>query len=192
MIYVVPIPALWAAWTLYWGLASFGNKAVRRREPLVSRLGHAVPLTVAALLFVPWHGTPPPMLAWLYANDLPATRADYWTGVALVALGLGFSIWARRRLAGNWSGTVTLKENHELIRSGPYRFVRHPIYSGLLLAFIGSAVATAEWRGVLAVLVVLYAFLRKIRLEERWMVETFGARYTTYRAEVRALVPFLL
>lgn len=89
------------------------------------------------------------------------------------------------------SATVTVKEDHELVRTGPYRFVRHPIYTGLLLGFIGTAVARAEWRGVLAVALVFISLWRKLKLEERWMGETFGARYASYKREVRALVPFL-
>jgi protein-S-isoprenylcysteine O-methyltransferase Ste14 len=87
---------------------------------------------------------------------------------------------------------VTVKEDHELIRGGPYALVRHPIYSGLLLAFIGSAIARAEWRGVLAVLIVLVALWRKLRLEERFMSETFGDEYRRYRAHTAALIPYLL
>ena len=77
-------------------------------------------------------------------------------------------------------------------RSGPYRLVRHPIYTGLLLAFLGTAIAIGQWRGVLALLIVFVALWRKLRLEERWLGEIFGEAYARYRAEVAALIPFLL
>ena len=101
-------------------------------------------------------------------------------------------MWARVHLGRNWSGIVTVKEGHELITGGPYAIVRHPIYTGLLLAFIGSALARGEWRGVLAVAVVLAALWRKLGLEERWMREQFGSAYQAYSQRVAALVPFLL
>jgi protein-S-isoprenylcysteine O-methyltransferase Ste14 len=101
-----------------------------------------------------------------------------------------FSVWARVHLGGNWSGIVTIKHDHELIASGPYAIVRHPIYTGLLVAFIGSAMARGEWRGVLAVLIAWVALWRKLRLEERWMGERFGQQYEAYCRRVPALLPF--
>ena len=92
----------------------------------------------------------------------------------------------------NWSGTVTFKEGHELVTTGPYALVRHPIYTGLLLAFIGSAVGRGEWRGVLAVFIAFLALWRKLRLEERWMREQFGDAYDAYARRVAALVPYLI
>ena len=103
-----------------------------------------------------------------------------------------FAIWARNVLGRNWSGIVTLKQDHELIRTGPYRYVRHPIYTGLLIAFAGSAIARGEWRGLLALAIAFVALWRKLKLEEQWMIETFGDAYRRYRDEVRALIPFVL
>jgi len=101
-------------------------------------------------------------------------------------------VWARVHLGGNWSGIVTLKEDHELVRRGPYRWVRHPIYSGLLLAIAGSAVVRGEWRGFLALAIAFAALWRKLKLEERWLGETFGEQYAAYRRRVSALIPFVL
>jgi protein-S-isoprenylcysteine O-methyltransferase Ste14 len=95
-------------------------------------------------------------------------------------------------LGRNWSATVTVKQDHELIRTGPYAIVRHPIYTGVLFGFIGTALAVGQWRGVLAVVIVFVSFWRKLRIEERWMSETFGEQYRLYRAHTRALIPFLL
>ena len=83
----------------------------------------------------------------------------FWVGVGVQIAGLTLAVLARRYLGRNWSGTVTLKRGHELICAGPYRYVRHPIYTGLLLAFVGSALARNEWRGVLAMLLVLASLL---------------------------------
>jgi len=179
---------LWVAWIAYWWISARNVKQTIRHESVGSRLTHIIPLTVAAWLIAA------PKLPGdaLSGRLLPATLTVYLIGTAITAAGLGFSVWARVHLGRNWSGTVTLKEGHELIRSGPYRLVRHPIYTGLLLAFAGSALARGEWRGVLAFAITLAALWRKLRLEERWMEETFGEAYARYRAEVAALIPFVL
>lgn len=178
---------LWLAWGAYWFISAGGGKAAARKESVISRLGHLLPL------FFAWYLLGANRLpgGFLCGKAWPATAFSYWSGVALLSLGLAFSVWARLAIGGNWSATVTVKEDHELVRTGPYRFVRHPIYTGLLLGFIGTAVARAEWRGVLAVALVFISLWRKLKLEERWMGETFGARYASYKREVRALVPFL-
>jgi protein-S-isoprenylcysteine O-methyltransferase Ste14 len=123
---------------------------------------------------------------------LPWTEPMFWSAVGLVVAGLGFTVWARLVLGRNWSGVVTLKDNHTLIRSGPYGLVRHPIYTGLLLALIGSAMTRGEWRGFLGLALVAAAFLRKIAIEERWLAEQFPADYARYRQEVPALIPRLI
>ena len=182
------IGAIWIGWNIYWFVAARNAKPNRRRESRLSRLAHITPLGVAIILIALPNGRG----GWFDARILPRGFAIYWTGVALLVAGLGFSIWARRRLGRNWSGTVTLKEDHELIRTGPYRWVRHPIYTGILLAFLGTAIALCEWRGVVATVLVAVAFLMKIRTEEGWMIETFGDDYRRYRTEVTALIPFIV
>ena len=179
---------LWLVWGGYWFISAGGGKAVARKESMASRLGHLLPLFFAGYLL--WADRLPG--GFLCGQVWPATAASYWTGLALLSLGLAFSVWARLSIGRNWSATVTVKEDHELVRTGPYRFVRHPIYTGLLLGFTGTAVALAEWRGVLAVALVFLALWRKLKLEERWMGEVFGDRYAVYKREVRALAPFLL
>jgi protein-S-isoprenylcysteine O-methyltransferase Ste14 len=181
------IASLWLGWVAYWAIAATAVKASARREPTASRLLHVVPLAIAMLLL------------WAPALPIPALRLRFlpqaswlaWAGVALVAAGLLFTVWARVHLGRNWSGIVTIKQGHELVTRGPYAFVRHPIYSGLLLAFAGWAIATGEWRGVLAVVIVGAAFWRKLRVEERWLHEQFGDTYDVYRHRVAALVPFV-
>jgi len=179
---------LWLVWGFYWLVLAYGGKAVARKESVISRLAHLVPLFFAGYLLAA-DRLPG---GFLCGRAWPATAASYWAGLALLSLGLGFSMWGRIAIGRNWSATVTVKEDHELVRKGPYRFVRHPIYTGLLLGFIGTAVALAEWRGVLAVAIVFIALWRKLKMEERWMGEVFGEAYADYKREVAALVPFLL
>lgn len=119
----------------------------------------------------------------------PQTAFVFWIGAALVLVGLLFCVWARLTLGRNWSGTVALKQDHELITGGPYLLVRHPIYTGLLLAFLGTDLAIAQTRAVVAFLLILIALILKWRLEERWMHEQFGQAYADYAQRTPAIVP---
>jgi protein-S-isoprenylcysteine O-methyltransferase Ste14 len=180
------IPAMWFAWALYWVILARKAKHTVRRESLASRATNVVPLVIGVLL-VAVPSIPSPAFA---IRILPHTLATYWTGVTLVFLGLSFAVWARVHIGSNWSGTVTVKEDHVLIRTGPYRIVRHPIYTGLLAAVLGSGVARGELRLIWALVLCSIGFTIKLRLEERWMRQEFGEEYARYSAEVPALVPF--
>ncbi len=177
---------LWLLWALIWLVSALTAKPTQRRESPGSRLSHVLPLLLGAYLIV-WQHLPVPGLS---APLLPDVSVRYWLALALVALGLGFTVWARVHLGRNWSGTVTQKQGHELVRSGPYAYVRHPIYTGLLAALLGSAIALGQVRGFLGLLIVLGAFWRKLRIEEGFMRELFPGQYQRYMDEVPALVPF--
>jgi protein-S-isoprenylcysteine O-methyltransferase Ste14 len=181
------LPALWVGWAGYWWLGSRDVKATARREPVLSRWLHLGPLALAMVLLGTRHLPP----SWLSGRFVPRNDWAFGAGALLTAAGLLFAVWARRHIGRNWSAIVTLKQDHELITSGPYALVRHPIYTGLLFAFAGSALAVGEWRGLVAVAIVLASLWRKLRLEERWMRERFGAAYDDYARRVKALVPFL-
>ena len=179
---------IWLIWIIYWRLADRNLKVATRSESVVSRAAHIAPLILAALLLA----LPSLPGGFLCGRVFPSTEITYWSGVVVLVAGLLFSVWARIHIGRNWSGIVTLKQEHELIQSGPYRLVRHPIYTGLLLGFIGTAIARDEWRGWLAVLIALAALWRKLRLEERWLTEQFGETYSQYRDKVASLIPFIL
>jgi protein-S-isoprenylcysteine O-methyltransferase Ste14 len=174
-------------WLAYWTVSGFRTKRVLRAEGIGSRLLHLIPLALGITLLMFRRAGGP----WLAMRLYPQTVWSFWIGTALIVLGLGFAGWARIHLAGNWSGTVTLKQDHSLTRTGPYQLVRHPIYTGLLAAILGSAIATAEWRGVVAFVLITLSFLRKIVVEERFLTAQFGDAYARYRAEVPALVPWM-
>lgn len=188
LLYRYLIPGLWLIWLAYWRISAADVKPVQRHEPIGSRAAHLLPLLVAGILL--WLRDEPDG-GWLFERILPRSEAGFWIGALLTAAGLGFSAWARVHLGRNWSATVTVKQAHELIRTGPYARVRHPIYTGVVFAFVGTAIVVGEWRGLLAVVIVIVAFARKLRLEERWMSETFGEDYRDYRARTAALIPLI-
>lgn len=179
--------AIWLAWLAYWIISARNVKPTQRREPLASRVAHILPLLIAALLLAAREAP----VRLLNEHWLPQSVALALAGAAITIVGLALTVWARRTLGTNWSGTVTVKRDHELVLAGPYRHVRHPIYSGLLLAFVGSALARAEWRGLLALVLAWLAFWRKWRVEERFMRETFGRAYSDYAARTPAVIPRL-
>jgi protein-S-isoprenylcysteine O-methyltransferase Ste14 len=188
LLYSYLFPAMWVSYSAYWWAMSRDVKETERQEPAPSRITRLVLIICAfALLWLP--SIPLPLLNERF---FPLSVWCFWSGAAITAAGLLFSVWARLHLGKNWSQAVTLKEDHELITTGPYALVRHPIYTGLLLGFIGCAVARGEWRGLVAVALVFVALWRKLRLEEKWMRVQFGASYETYSRRVAALVPYIV
>ncbi len=113
-------------------------------------------------------------------------------GAVICVFGLFVTLWARWTLAGNWSSDVTFKHNHELVKTGPYRFVRHPIYTGLLVMALGTAISAGRLRCWLGLVVVGIGFWIKLRQEERLMLRHFPDEYPAYRKQVKALVPFII
>jgi protein-S-isoprenylcysteine O-methyltransferase Ste14 len=181
------IGALWLVWAGWWMIAAWATKPALRSEGAVSRLSHVLPLALGAALLIS-RRLAGAALARRFLPDVPWT---FWLGLTLVAGGIAIALWARVHLGGNWSGTVTLKQGHTLTCEGPYRFVRHPIYAGLLLAVLGTAISQGEWRGLAAVALITLALLRKIALEERFLRARFGREYERYRAALPALIPQL-
>lgn len=184
------IKLLWLCFGLYWLWGWRRVKGAQRSEPVLPRLlKYWLPLVVAVALIGPgdWF-----VGGWLGQRMYPPSLAIALIGTAAVALGIGFACWARYVLGRNWSSVVQVKQDHELIQRGPYAFVRHPIYTGLLLAFFGTAIAIGEWRGLVCVVIVFASFWFKLRLEERWMRESFGPVYEAYMHRVKALIPGVL
>jgi protein-S-isoprenylcysteine O-methyltransferase Ste14 len=179
---------MWGGWFVLWRAMALNVKTAAQSEGVASRLSHVLPLILAgALLAAPRLSFP-----MLGERFVPLALWPPTLGVALTFAGLMFCVWARFVLAGNWSDFVEVKHDHELVVDGPYRWVRHPIYTGLLLMFAGTALAVGEWRGVLAVAIAAAAFWRKLRLEEAVMRGRFGAAYERYAGRTRALIPFVL
>jgi protein-S-isoprenylcysteine O-methyltransferase Ste14 len=184
---------IWAAVGAVWLVAALQSKKTARREALSSRLLHTAVMAAAFVLVFPSLASsirlPMGPLARRFAPEGPAAG---WAGVALAFAGCAFAIWARLLLGRNWSAGVTVKQNHELIRKGPYAMVRHPIYSGFLLGLLGAALAVGEWRGLAGLALAFVGWGMKLRQEEAFMAAQFGGAYAAYRRQVKALIPFLL
>lgn len=179
----------WDAILVVWLLTALRLKQTVHTQGLGQRLQHTLVLAVAAvLLFARW-----PTLGPLNARAWPDMASITITGVALTFSGVLIAIAARCYLGANWSGRPSIKAGHELIRKGPYAVVRHPIYSGLLLAAVGTAVAFGHTRGLLALPLVLLGFWLKVHTEEKFMKQAFGDKYLAYQKSVKsAMIPYIL
>ncbi len=181
------IHGLWILFGLYWLVSALKLKKTKKRETWLERLRYMLPLFVASWFL--FQGAE--HYAWLSVRLLPDSMTVQWIGVLLTAAGVAVAIWARWHLGTNWSGVVTLKEGHELIRTGPYRTIRHPIYTGILLALVGTAVAIGEIRGLLAVVIAWLSFYAKASREEAFLSEEFGAGFAEHRKHTGMFFPRL-
>jgi len=176
---------IWLVWDLYWSISARKVKAAATKEPAASRAFHLALLASAFfLLLLPFSPQNP-----LSTRFLPPLGPMAFLGLGLQVLSLGLALWARRALGRNWSGRVTIKEDHELVTHGPYRWLRHPIYTGAIAAAVGSTLALGRVSGLLAIPLFMLLFTRKIRIEEQFLSQHFGERYTEYRRHTYALVP---
>ena len=171
----------WAAFWLYWLVAAFSMK--RGRVPWSRELRIRAIIAVVVILFV--------RMGAFRGHGL---NTDPWragVGLVLFALGLAFAIWARMHIGRNWGTPMTQKDEPELVTSGPYHLVRHPIYSGILAAGIGTAVALS-WGWLTAVALAGVYFVSSATIEERYLTDQFPDNYPVYKRSTKMLVPFIL
>jgi Isoprenylcysteine carboxyl methyltransferase (ICMT) family len=188
---------LWIAFVLYWLILAQFNKRASRSAAMTgwgARL-----LILAGVLLVLWFRRHAPLrLGGPIGPIGPVGRivsihagaAVQWLGVGLCLAGFGFAFWARAHLGRNWGMPMSLRQGHELVTSGPYAYVRHPIYTGIMLAMLGSALTVGiQW---LALFLLYFAyFLFSARTEEKTMLEQFPDTYPAYRRRTRMLIPFV-
>ncbi len=176
---------IWLAFYILWLLAALRTKRAVQQVDWGKRFTYTLPVLLGYYCMFGMDLD----VSWLQKRILPKTQELAIAAIVITVGGWAFAVWARVDLGRNWSSVPTVKEQHQLIRSGPYRLVRHPIYSGLLLATAGTFLANGRVRGALAVVLVLIGWLIKSRMEEEFMVNTFGAEYDEYRRTTGALFP---
>lgn len=178
----------WEALGMLWLAGYAFTKPTLRTQSLGARsLNILVGTFGFAMLGFSWFNR-----GWLANRFVPDTQNLRLAGFALTLAGALFAAWARLMLGANWSGRPSVKAGHELVVKGPYALTRHPIYTGLLLAVAGTALAVGRWRAVIGFVVIAIAFAAKISHEERLMMQTFPDAYPGYRKRVKALIPGLL
>jgi protein-S-isoprenylcysteine O-methyltransferase Ste14 len=180
------IAGIWIVWLAYWLLAAFATKRTVERGDLFGYRLVALVLVVALLAVFGLFGLAPESVIW----NTPAAVAI--ACVCVVAAGAAFAVWARIVLGRNWSAEVTFKQGHELIESGPYALVRHPIYTGLLTMGLGTAIDYGRPSGIALLVGLSGAFWVKARQEEKIMELHFPTAYAEYKARVPAIIPFLM
>jgi protein-S-isoprenylcysteine O-methyltransferase Ste14 len=176
------VRGVWLALGLVWLAAHFGAKPTEVRQPRRSLVAYTLLLLVSFALLsgeLPW------------GDVRLLRRRPELTGLGLVIAGAGLAVWSRLVLARNWSGAVELKVDHELVERGPYRFVRHPIYTGLLLMFLGTALVRGTAQAFGACTLFLAVHLWKLRAEEALLAQRFPGVFAAYKARTKALVPFV-
>jgi protein-S-isoprenylcysteine O-methyltransferase Ste14 len=179
------IGMLWVGWVAYWIVAARHTLTNQRTESLLTGASYRVLLVFGIILlaFPAYRLSPANPILW------PQSAVTMAVGLGLAVIGLGIAVWARRHLGRYWSGRITLKVDHQVIQSGPYAFVRHPIYSGILLALLGTVISIGTARSCIAIVLMFLSFVVKLTLEERWLCAHLGAEYQEYRRRVKALIP---
>jgi protein-S-isoprenylcysteine O-methyltransferase Ste14 len=179
--------AIWIGWIVSWLAAAFWSARTEKRAATWDAWASRVIIVVGALLL--WHGT-----ARLFA-ELRLWHVGYDGGYVLAGLALGgivFAWWARIHLGRLWSGSITRKEGHRVVDTGPYAWVRHPIYTGLIAAVLATAAAAATLTAIIGAAIIVFGLWLKARAEERFLTTELGAdAYGAYRRRVPMLVPFL-
>ncbi len=176
---------LWMLLGLYWIVSALRQKRVSKREVWFDRLGHAAAFALGAFLIFGHY-------AHFGRLGTRFVRESFWiavAGVVVTAAGVALAMWARLHLGANWSGTVSIREQHELIRSGPYRWMRHPIYSGILLGMAGTILVVGEVRALIGFAAMAAALYAKARKEESWLNGEFGASFETHRKHTGMFLP---
>ena len=181
------INAAWAVFFAYWIWAARRRNKARRREPAGERILHILWLGFGFYLL---YADEP----WLGRLNNAFVRDKFWVaalGALLTVAGIAFAIWARAHLGRYWSAEVTIRAEHKLIRTGPYKYVRHPIYTGLLLAILGSAVAIGKYRGLVAFAIFALGWSQKAQKEQSYLAQEFGPAFEEHKRKTGFFLPRL-
>jgi protein-S-isoprenylcysteine O-methyltransferase Ste14 len=179
------ILACWALLAVYWNISARSTKPAAQGQSFAARLTR-MPVWLGFVLFI---------AAWAHPSGMVAIRRTVFSdsaAVAICALGLFVCVWSRKALGAEWSRDVELKQGHKLVESGPYRFMRHPIYTGHLLMGLGTAMASGSLVGFAGLAMFVIGFWIKLSQEERLLQRAFPDEYSAYKARAKALIPYVL
>jgi protein-S-isoprenylcysteine O-methyltransferase Ste14 len=179
------IAASWLLFAGYWLIAALGSKKAAKKERSGERVGHIIFMALGFFLLY----RADPHFGLLNLRLLPEKSWIDYLGAALTLAGVLFAIWARYTIGKEWSAEIQIKQGHELIRSGPYAHIRHPIYTGILVALVGTALSIGEYRGIVAVALFLVGFVRKARREEKFLASEFGRAFDDHRRHTGFFLP---
>jgi protein-S-isoprenylcysteine O-methyltransferase Ste14 len=178
---------IWLAWVISWIVASFWSGRTKAHVPTLSSLAYRIPILLGAILFMPWTGRALGETPLYHVGNL----GTYALAVVVV-LGISFTWWARIHLGRFWSNAITHKEDHKVIDTGPYGVVRHPIYTGLIIAILATGIAVGTVTSLLGAILIAFSQWQKARMEERFLTVELGPEaYGPYCARVPMIVPFL-
>lgn len=177
----------WIVFAAYWAISALKTRRTAKKESFAARYGIMF-LEISGFVLVFDDGAGIGVLGRRVFHHVPEIAI---AGVVLIWTGIALALWARWHLGQYWSGRITIKEDHKLIRTGPYARLRHPIYSGLELAVIGSALALDRWRCVVGVCVIILGFWIKARREEAMLLTQFGAEFQEHCRHTGFLFPRL-
>src|ERR1700751_4356766 len=178
---------IWLAWVISWVVASFWSGRTKTHVPTLSSLAYRIPILLGAIFFMPWTGRALGETPLYHVGD-----AGIYAFAVVVLLGIGFTWWARIHLGRFWSNAITHKEDHRIIDTGPYGMVRHPIYTGLIVAILATGVAVGTWPALVGALFICFGEWQKARMEEGFLsVELGQEAYRNYSRRVPMIVPFL-
>src|SRR5437868_8874353 len=182
------ISACWGIFFVVWMLAAIFTKRAIYHESGTRRLRYLIPIALGCYLVFRGYrfGSP------FNLDLIPQTDTILCAAAILCLCGLGLCLWARAVLGRNWSGTVTLKEDHELIVRGPYRLVRHPIYTGILAMLIATWIEQGHIAGLIGLVLAFASFWIKSNAEEEVMRKQFPDQYVAYAEKVKRIIPFVL
>jgi protein-S-isoprenylcysteine O-methyltransferase Ste14 len=177
--------AIWIGMIVYWNISARNIRPVAKAEDAKSNQRRQLLLNLAILmLFVPVPG--------LTRQFLAPTRAAVAAGFTVQAGSALFYFWTKRYLGRFWSSAIAIMKDHQLVRSGPYRLIRHPLYTGMVGMFVGTAIVSGQYHALIGAALGVFAYWGKIRIEERALSEAFGAEYDEYKRHSSALIPWLL
>jgi protein-S-isoprenylcysteine O-methyltransferase Ste14 len=176
--------AILCIFSLYWSAAAKNSKPAVSSESKASRRFHLIVLNAGVLLLIFSFSIPG------FRNPvLPASPILQLAGLTIEVAGFALAIWARRTLGANWSGEVRIATGHQLVRTGPYQWIRHPIYTAVLAMYLGILLVSGEVHAVVGLAIIVLAYLRKIRMEETILAAQFGEEFAAWRQETWALAP---